>query len=413
MVTRSELVPLVDTYLNKLCGEIGDRSVGSEGNRRATQFFEEEVSKSGWSTQSSAFDALDWHPGVATIALDGREFIAHPSPYSLGCSAEGLLVAISSIDELEALETAQISGTIVLLYGEIAREQLMPKNFVFYNPEEHRKIISVLESGRPEALICATGRNPALAGGLYPFPLIEDGDFDIPSVYTTEEIGIELSGSSRKRVQVRSSSERSPGKGYNVVATKGDSETKKRVVVTAHIDAKKGTPGAIDNATGVVILLILAKILGTYETTRAIEIVAFNGEDYYAAPGQMLYLHQNEGRFGEISLNINIDGAGYLDGDSAYSLYEVSEEMERAVHRIFDRYEHINKGVQWNQGDHSIFVYQGCPAIAISSAWFTNNIDSQQITHTPKDNVDIVDSAKVAEIATALGELIKGLEALG
>ncbi|MEZ4997668.1 MAG: hypothetical protein R2758_09480 [Bacteroidales bacterium] len=32
-------------------------------------------------------------------------------------------------------------------------------------------------------MIGATGRSSALAGGVYPFPLIEDGDFDIPSVY--------------------------------------------------------------------------------------------------------------------------------------------------------------------------------------------------------------------------------------
>ena len=37
-------------------------------------------------------------------------------------------------------------------------------------------------------------------------------------------------------------------KGYNVIGVKGN-ETKRRIVVTAHIDTKKGTPGAIDNAT--------------------------------------------------------------------------------------------------------------------------------------------------------------------
>ncbi|MBK9392004.1 MAG: M28 family peptidase [Bacteroidetes bacterium] len=32
------------------------------------------------------------------------------------------------------------------------------------------------------------------------------------------------------------------------------------MVVTAHIDAKKGTPGAIDNATGVIVLLLLSEL---------------------------------------------------------------------------------------------------------------------------------------------------------
>ncbi len=136
----------------------------------------------------------------------------------------------------------------------------MPKNFVFYNPEEHQKIIALLEKGKPAAVIGATGRNSALAGGVYPFPLIEDGDFDIPSVYMTEEEGNRLLPFAGCIVTLNSVSVRIPGKGYNIIAVKGP-EGADRIVVTAHIDAKKGTPGAIDNATGVIVLLLLADLL--------------------------------------------------------------------------------------------------------------------------------------------------------
>ena len=68
----------------------------------------------------------------------------------------------------------------------------MPKNFTFYNPERHKEIYRQVENANPCAIIAATSRNPELAGGLYPFPLFEDGDFDIPSVFCTEVIGEEL-----------------------------------------------------------------------------------------------------------------------------------------------------------------------------------------------------------------------------
>ncbi len=153
-----------------------------------------------------------------------------------------------------------MSEKVLFLHGEIAKEQLMPKNFVFYNPEEHQQIISLLEQGRPSAIVCATGRNAALAGGVYPFPLIEDGDFDISSVYMTEDEGDRLLPYVGNTVALKSAAKRVPGKGYNVTAKKG-SHLDERVVITAHTDAKKGTPGAIDNATGVVVLLLLAKLL--------------------------------------------------------------------------------------------------------------------------------------------------------
>jgi aminopeptidase YwaD len=325
------------------------------------------------------------------------------SPYSLGCTVEAQIVSASCVDELVQLETG---GKVLFLYGEIAKEQLMPKNFVFYNPEEHQQIISLLEKGRPKAIICATGKNPALAGGVYPFPLIEDGDFDIPSVYMTEDEGDKLLPFVGKTVVLKSVSKRIPGKGYNVIARKGKLQGE-RIVVTAHIDAKKGTPGATDNATGVVVLLLLAKLLEDYDGNRFIEIVALNGEDYYAVPGQMLYISKNQDRFNEILFNINIDGAGYKEGKSAFSFYGLPEEIEKNANSIFSKFNGIAEGAQWPQGDHSIFTQNGCPAIAVSSQWFTENIDSQEITHTQKDNIEIVDCHKVVEIAEALNLLIR------
>src|SRR4030042_2750565 len=169
-----------------LCNEITDRSVGSEGNRTATRYFENKVMSLGWTTESQEFEAVDWIDGGASLHCAEISFQVFVSPYSLGCDVEGQLVSVSSIDELER---TNITGKLLLLRGEISKEQLMPKNFVFYNPEEHQKIISLLENGKPLAIICATGRNASLAGGVYPSPLIEDGDFDIPSVYLTEGQG--------------------------------------------------------------------------------------------------------------------------------------------------------------------------------------------------------------------------------
>ncbi len=390
-------------YLNFLCSEIGERSVGTAGNRKATAFFEKEISSFGWKTERQEFQAMDWEDGGASLTAGDKTFKVLVSPYSRGVKVQTGLVAASSIQELESLDA---NGKIILLHGQIAKEQLMPKNFVFYNPEHHQKIISLLENSGASAIIAATGRNASLAGGVYPFPLIEDGDFDVPSVYMTEEEGLTLLPFVGKEVKLESISKRIQGGGCNVVARKGG-HSSARIVVTAHIDAKKGTPGAIDNATGVVIMILLAELLKDYTGDRQIEIVALNGEDYYAVPGQMLYVSENQGRFDEILLNINIDGAGFKTGDTALSFFGLPDEISQKASRIMDVFPAISEGVPWPQGDHSIFVQFGRPAIAVSSQWFINNIDSQDITHTAKDNVDIVDIQKLPMIAEALKRLIE------
>ena len=141
------------SYLKMLCEEIAERSVGSEGNRQATRFFAETISALGWQTEVSELEVMDWHENGASLQIADQCFNVLPSPYSLGCSLQAPLAGVSSLAELERQE---ITGRILLLSGEIAKEQLMPKNFVFYNPEEHQKIIALFEQKQPKAIICAT-----------------------------------------------------------------------------------------------------------------------------------------------------------------------------------------------------------------------------------------------------------------
>lgn len=398
---KKELYRASLTYLKTLCVDIPDRSVGSEGNRIAARFFEKEISSHGWETEMPEFDAVDWIDGGASLKIGEVHFEVFVSPYSLGCLAEAELVQASNLAELERLDPA---GKIVLLHGDVAREPLMPKNFVFYNPEEHQKIIALLENGRPLAIICATGRNAALAGGVYPFPLIEDGDFDIPSVYMTEEEGLRLLPFAGEKAALKSVSRRVPGKACNVIARKGNRDAE-RIVITAHIDAKKGTPGAVDNATGVVVLLLVSRLLKEYAGSPLIEIVAFNGEDYYAVSGQMNYISANRQHFDTILYNINIDGAGYREGPTAFSFYGLPDGMRKAAEKVIKQYPGLAEGPPWPQGDHSIFIQYGRPAVAVTSAWFSENTEAQEITHTPKDNLEIVEAGKLVEIAEAISEL--------
>jgi len=394
-----------DSYLNKLCNVIGERPVGSHGNKQATKFCRDEFQSAGWKVNTSGFEAIDWKEGGAKLHINKNEFNMMPSPYSNGCDVSGKLIPVSCTEELK---TNNLSGKILLLHGNIAREQIMPKNFIFYNPDEHKEIVSLLEKSGAKALITATGRNSAVAGGVYPFPMFEDGDFDIPSVYLTEEEGTELLKYAGEEVHLVSRAERINSEGFNVIASINNSSVEK-IVITAHVDAKKGTPGAIDNATGVIVLLLLADLLKEYRGKYQVELIAFNGEDYYAVPGQMNYIKFNQDKFNEIKLDINIDGAGLKNSMTDISFYNVPGEIKTAAEFVICSYKNIKEGSQWVQGDHSIFVQYGIPAIAVSSSWFIEHMDNHDITHTPKDNPSIVDIGIVCEAALFIADFVNKL----
>jgi aminopeptidase YwaD len=403
-MTQPQIEKTANDYLHKLCVEIDNRCVGSDGNRQATDFFAKRISKFGFQTESPKFDCIAWSHGDLQLQVDGKPFPAFVSPYTLGCDLLAPLAVASTLGELQ---NQDVSGKILLLRGEIAKEQLMPKNFTFYNPENHQQIVALVEEKAPLAIISATSRNPELAGGIYPFPLFEDGDFDIPSVYTTEDEGSLITQQAGKQVALSFEATRVPSIGCNVVARKGlDPDSK--IVLFAHIDAKINTPGALDNGTGVIVLLLLAELLQDISFTKTIEIVALNGEDYYSAPGEMLYLQHNPNQMEDVFLGINMDGAGYIDGRTAYSLYDCPGEKASLIHKSFPVEKGFMEGEQWYQSDHSLFIMNQRPALAITSEKFMHL--STYITHTPQDAPSLVDVSKIVEIAVVLRNLLVSLD---
>jgi aminopeptidase YwaD len=392
-------------YLNYLCNQLSTRRVGAPDNRRATAYLADLLTSFGFRTDCPEFNCLDWAEHGVDLVVGGEAFPAQASPYSLGCVVSGRLAAAGSTAELAALDAGE---KIVLLHGEIAREQLMPKNFIFYNPDEHQEIYRLLEAGRPAAVLTATGRNPELAGALYPFPLIEDGDFDIPSVYLTDVQGERLLERSGENVALVIRAERILARGSNVVGRIG-ADRSRRVVLTAHLDSKPGTPGALDNASGVVTLLLLADMLPDYHAEPGVEIVFLNGEDHYSAAGEMRYLADNQGKFDTILLNINLDALGYIDGEIAYSLYSCPGDLETQIRSVLGDRPGLVEGEAWFQSDHPLFVMNGVPAVALTSATFGNILS--EIAHTPRDTLAVVEPEKLVATAVALRDLIFRLAA--
>lgn len=408
---RVALSQLAEQHLRALCSYT-DRSLGTAGNEDATRYFAGVAEAAGWSVSVSRLDCLRWERSGANLSLGHRAFGLHAGPYSLPADVEAPLQVVSTLKDLQEIDA---KGRILLLTGELVREQLFPRGFPFYFPEEHEAVYAALDRARPAAVIAATGRNPEVAGGLYPFPLIEDGSFPFPSAYMTDEMGEvvaeAVASASSPVVHLRIDSDRVPAAAEQIEAALG-LPTERRIVISGHIDSKEGAPGAIDNAAGVVVLLLLARLLSQYEGECGLELVPFNGEDYYAVPGQLDWFRRNEGALGNIDLLINIDGAGYYDGETDYSLYQLDDATAAAVRRAFraagkDGAGGFVEGEPWYQGDHAMFVQRGIPAVAVTSAQIWEL--SESTTHTSRDVPEIVDPARLARIALALRDVITAI----
>ncbi len=406
-MTTERLATRARQHLQRLCVEIGERPAGSPGNQAATDYVAQVFAELGLAVATPRFEVLHWAGGDVRLAVGGETFVAEPSPYSLGCRVRAPLAIASTVEEVDS---GDLAGHVLLLRGDVAREQLMPKGFTFFNPERHQRIVAALERARPAAVIAATGVDPSLAGGLSPFPLVEDGDITIPSVYLSEAEGERLARLPGAHVRLESDAERVESWGCNVIATQGAGSTR-RVVACAHVDTKLATPGALDDGAGVVALLLLAELLRDVPVGQgaalAVELVAMNGEDHYANPGEMAYLAANEGRMGDIALAINLDGVGYVGGRDAVSTYGCDAALEDVIAGGLGAEPSLVPGPPWFQGDHALFAMQGVPALAVTSERVEELVAA--VVHTPADTVDLVDPEKLVRLARALHRLIARL----
>ena len=408
MPDLESLTNLASQHLHHLCHTIGSRSTGSAANRAASVYIASVFSAAGLDTHTPPFDCLDWSGGQARLSAAGQTFDLFAGPFSPTFSGQTLLHTAATREELFAGDPR---GKILLIHGELAAEPLMPRHFPFYYPNEHEEIYAALEARPPLALLTATPPGGFMSGGLYPCPMIEDGSFPIPSAYTGADTGALLAACVGQRVSLHIDSNTTPSTGSNVIGRLPGTQPADpagRAVICAHMDTKPTTPGALDNAAGVTTLLLLARLLGKQMLLLPIELVAFNGEDYYSAPGQVNYL-ANNGLDG-IRLIINIDGVGHIHSRTAWSQYGLDETLGGWVQQAFAGCPGSLEGEAWYAGDHTMFVLNGIPALAITSQETEDcPLPLMQVVHTTRDLPDLVDPRQLVHLALTLQRLLSSL----
>lgn len=382
-------------HMEKLCGEIGPRATGSAGNRAAVDYAAETFRSLGYEVRLQEFSCMDWQNSGAELIADGQSIEVEAAEYAMPCDVQGDLVFVQTIQELKA---AALTDKICVMYGDLCKEALMPKSMTFWNPEEHQAIIRELEEKHPLAVITVSFLEEVAV------PIIQDGDFDVPCGTVK---GCYLSTLlSKKSATLKLFTERRAAVAANVIATYKNhetSETKKKLAYSAHIDTKPTTPGALDNGTGVALLLTLAEELLQTPVEHPLEFVLFNGEDYYSMPGEMTFMEQSLNQPENYAFAVNIDGAGMQNSTISYSLYECPEPLTTQLDQFTADYPTIEKVEPWPMGDHMLFAGAGIPALAVASTNMYLLMDA--VMHTPKDNLTIVDFQRLEEVVHYLTKL--------
>jgi aminopeptidase YwaD len=295
-------------------------------------------------------------------------------------------VPVQTLDELAALEIPE--GAVLVLDGDLA-VPVFPRAFPFVTIPEQVRLLDALERCRPAAVLAV------VADARVHEPVFEDPD--LPFAYATVAESAAGGFHAGAAAELIVAGRLATGGGVNVSAgvTRG-----RRAVVSAHLDSKVTTPGALDNAAGVAVLLALAE--QDTDDLGPVELVFFNGEDHYAAPGEQAWLAARDLR--ETALVVNIDGAGWRGQAAAVSTLGAGPDLERLVAACMADEPRLVPGVPWFESDHAIFAMQGIPSVAITSDGPFDEL--KRLAHAADDSPDRLDPEVLASVVVFVRTLL-------
>jgi aminopeptidase YwaD len=389
-------------HLRQLCSVVPDRRPGGDGNEDATAYVADVLRHAGWDVAEQRFACLDWSTDGGVVTIDDHDVAVSPAPYGRGVVGTGPVHVLGTSDDLTREDLA---GAILVLTGELSAEPLTPKHYPFFTVAAHTRMIERLEQVEPLAIVAVTGRYPPTCGAVEPFPLIEDGDVSIPSANVAPAGAAPLLDADGRPATIELRARRRRSSARNVIGRRGPSDP--RVTVIAHVDSKPGTPGAFDNASGVTAALLLSDLLAPardIDVPVGVELLIVNGEDHYAAPGEIAWLAEHGHALDAIALAVNIDGIGFPRGRASWSTYHVPRPLYEHVAAVLDERSDIVRGQPWYQSDHAIFALHERPALAITAECIDEALST--VVHAPDDTPDRLDVDAVVGVSRALEALI-------
>lgn len=209
------------------------------------------------------------------------------------------------------------------------------------------------------------------------------------------------------------------------------------IIVGAHYDTEETTPGADDNASGVVGVIELARRLAGAKPDRTIRLVIFANEEALSfgtdAMGSQLHANNAHARGDDIRAMISLEMIGYYDESPGSQQYPPplnllypdtadfiavvgnlsSTALTRRAARVMRDANTIPvygaalpaavPGIAWS--DHHSFWRLGVPAIMITDTSFYRNPNY----HQPSDTPDTLDFARMARVLDAVEALVRDL----
>jgi hypothetical protein len=246
---------------------------------------------------------------------------------------------------------------------------------------------------------------------------------------TLEDLGYE--------VQIQSFESRDVTLQNLEVELTGDSAPEEIIILGAHYDSIRGTPGANDNASGVAAMLEIARLLAGNTYSRTVRLVAFANEEppffYSEEMGSRVYVARSRQRGEQIKAMLALETIGYYSDQPGSQNYPIPFSLfypdtgnfigfvgnlssRRLVRQAVGAFRASTPfpsegvaapgwmmGVHWS--DHWSFWQAGYPAIMITDT----ALFRYQHYHAATDTPEKIDYPSLARVTRGLADVVTEL----
>jgi len=226
----------------------------------------------------------------------------------------------------------------------------------------------------------------------------------------------------------------------NIIAERrGNTEPERVLIIGAHYDTAEGTPGADDNASGVAVLLELARLHAQTSFRKTVRFVAFTLEEppFFRTHhmGSRVYARSLKAKGEQIDAMISLEMLGYFsneEGSQSFPLFWLRWMFPTRGNFITVVSNFASKGLQgqvrdalqasmtlpvetftgpwWVPGvdlsDHGSFWKEGYPAVMLTDTAFYRNPHYHEATDVP----ETLDYGAMAELVQGMSEVILTLD---
>jgi aminopeptidase YwaD len=330
--------------------------------------------------------------GAGTMAFPAHALVRSPATRAGGIEAEVVDLGRGTPEDFEA-HGARIPGRIVLVRHE----------YMFASGHVHRrrKYLWARERGAAAFLIASPLPGQVLVTGSSG----DGGPDDIPAAGVTQECAAALgrSGHRHARARLEIRTRRDPTSTESLIA-EIPGRSREWVTLSAHLDGHDLAESAIDNGSGIVVALEVARALAPLVPSlgRGLRVAFFTLEEW-ALTGSRLYVdgltaEERE----ETALNINLDSvagssrltaltSGFAELDDFLSSTAAESGVALGTFRPL-----------MANSDHANFARRGIPAFRLV-AGFDEPASNLRYLLTPADTIDKIAPAelKMAALLTA------------